>query len=80
HLPSPRNSLLDALNSQPIQVHYHPIISLQHGQIAGAEALARWQQPAGTFLSPDIFTPLAEQTVLITPLTEEIVRKIVTDL
>ncbi|MBN0669149.1 EAL domain-containing protein, partial [Pseudomonas aeruginosa] len=62
HLRSPRNSMLDALNSEAIQVHYQPIISLQDGKIAGAEALARWQQPDGTFLSPDIFIPLAEQT------------------
>jgi sensor c-di-GMP phosphodiesterase-like protein len=38
-------------------------------------AAARWQ-----FLSPDIFIPLAEQTGLITRLTEDIVRKIFTDL
>ncbi|SQC60168.1 cyclic diguanylate phosphodiesterase (EAL) domain-containing protein [Klebsiella pneumoniae] len=49
-------------------------------EIAGAEALARWQQPDGTFLSPDIFIPLAEQTGLITQLTEDIVRKIFADL
>ncbi|MCS6090691.1 EAL domain-containing protein [Klebsiella pneumoniae subsp. pneumoniae] len=41
--------MLDALNSEAIQVHYQPIISLQEGKIAGAEALARWQQPDGTF-------------------------------
>ncbi|HIE9110614.1 TPA: EAL domain-containing protein [Klebsiella pneumoniae] len=80
HLRSPRNSMLDALNSEAIQVHYQPIISLQDGKIAGAEALARWQQPDGTFLSPDIFIPLAEQTGLITQLTEDIVRKIFADL
>ncbi|HBZ0078073.1 cyclic diguanylate phosphodiesterase (EAL) domain-containing protein [Klebsiella pneumoniae] len=45
HLRSPRNSMLDALNSEAIQVHYQPIISLQDGKIAGAEALARWQRP-----------------------------------
>ncbi len=49
HLRSPRNSMLDALNSEAIQVYYQPIISLQDGKIAGAEALARWQQPDGTF-------------------------------
>lgn len=80
HLRSPRNSMLDALNSEAIQVYYQPIISLQDGKIAGAEALARWQQPDGTFLSPDIFIPLAEQTGLITQLTEDIVRIIFTDL
>ncbi|WP_130943605.1 EAL domain-containing protein, partial [Klebsiella quasipneumoniae] len=53
---------------------------LKDGKIVGAEALARWQQPDGSFLSPDIFIPLAEQTGLITQLTEDIVRKIFADL
>ena len=72
--------MLDALQSDAIQVYYQPIVSLEDGKIAGAEALARWQQPDGTFLSPDIFIPLAEQTGLITRLTEDIVRKIFADL
>lgn len=79
-LRSPRNGMLDALNSHAIQVYYQPIISLQSGKIVGAEALARWKQPDGSFLSPDIFIPLAEQTGLITRLTEDIVRKIFADL
>ena len=76
----PIGLMLDALNSHAIQVYYQPIISLQSGKIVGAEALARWRQPDGSFLSPDIFIPLAEQTGLITRLTEDIVRKIFTDL
>lgn len=79
-LRSPRYGMLDALNSNAIQVYYQPIISLQSGKIAGAEALARWKQPDGSFLSPDIFIPLAEQTGLITRLTEDIVRQIFADL
>ncbi|WEF27121.1 EAL domain-containing protein [Klebsiella aerogenes] len=79
-LRSPRYGMLDALQSNAIQVYYQPIVSLQDGKIVGAEALARWEQPDGTFLSPDIFIPLAEQTGLITRLTEDIVRKIFADL
>lgn len=79
-LRSPRYGMLDALHSDAIRVHYQPIVSLKDGKIVGAEALARWQQPDGSFLSPDIFIPLAEQTGLITHLTEDIVRKIFTDL
>lgn len=43
HLRSPRNSMLDALNSEAIQVYYQPIISLQDEKIAGPR---RW--PAGS--------------------------------
>ncbi len=56
HLRSPRNSMLDALNSEAIQVHYQPIISLQEGKIAGAEAPPAGSSPMA-LLSPDIFIP-----------------------
>ena len=79
-LRSPRYGMLDALHSDAIRVHYQPIVSLKDGKIVGAEALARWQQPDGSFLSPDIFIPLAEETGLITHLTEDIVRKIFAEL
>ncbi len=48
-LRSPRYGMLDALHSDAIRVHYQPIVSLKEGKIVGAEALARWQQPDGSF-------------------------------
>jgi sensor c-di-GMP phosphodiesterase-like protein len=57
-IQSPRNRLLDAINSRDFVVHYQPIVALCSGKIVGAEALTRWPQPDGSSLSPDIFVPL----------------------
>lgn len=79
-LQSPHHRMLDALNESAITVHYQPIVSLKSGRIVGAEALARWQQTDGSYLSPEIFIPLAEQTGLITRLTETVVKNVFHDL
>ncbi len=79
-LQSPRQRLQDAIRSRDITVHYQPIMSLNSGELVGAEALARWQQPDGSFLSPDIFIALAEQTGLMAPLTELIIEQVFADL
>ncbi|ELW1646468.1 EAL domain-containing protein [Enterobacter oligotrophicus] len=79
-IQSPRNRLQDAISSRDFVVHYQPIVALSTGKIVGAEALTRWPQPDGTYLSPDIFVPLAEQTGLISPLTRLIIEKVFEDM
>ncbi|MCG0458860.1 EAL domain-containing protein [Enterobacter cloacae complex sp. ECC445] len=79
-IQSPRNRLLDAINSRDFVVHYQPIVALCSGKIVGAEALARWPQPDGSSLSPDIFVPLAEQTGLISQLTQLVIEKVFEDM
>jgi len=79
-LQSPYHRMLEAINDRSIEVYYQPIVSLGSGKLVGAEALARWPQPDGSFLSPEIFVPLAEQTGLITRLTGLIVEKVFDDL
>jgi sensor c-di-GMP phosphodiesterase-like protein len=79
-LKSPRFQLEDAMAAKEICVHYQPIVCLKTGKIVGAEALSRWKLADGAFLSPDIFIPLAEQTGLITTLTEYIVTSVFSDL
>lgn len=48
--------------SGEFQVHYQPVIDLRSGQIAGAEALMRWNHPTRGVVSPGEFIPLAERT------------------
>ncbi|WP_410376148.1 EAL domain-containing protein, partial [Enterobacter sp. CPE_E222] len=79
-IQSPRNRLLDAINSRDIVIHYQPIVALCSGKIVGAEALARWPQPDGSILAPDIFVPLAEQTGLISQLTQLVIEKVFEDM
>ncbi len=51
-------------------MHYQPKIDLSTGDVVGYEALMRWQHPTRGMLVPDLFIPLAEQSGLITDLTD----------
>ncbi len=54
---------------------FQPRWDARSGQIAGAEALARWRHPEDGFIPPSEFVPLAEETGLIVPLTEQILEQ-----
>ena len=54
-----------AIERQPFQVYYQPIVSLEMGKITGFEALVRWIHPTRGMVSPMEFIPLAEETGLI---------------
>lgn len=79
-LQSPHHRLQDAINNRDIKVHYQPIVSLSSGKVVGAEALARWPQNDGTYLSPEIFIVLAEQTGLTEQLTSLIIETVFEDM
>jgi len=57
--------LRHALQREQLTVHYHPVISLEGGQVAGMEALLRWAHPERGILLPADFITLAERTGLI---------------
>ena len=56
-------------------VHYQPILQLWSGKLIGFEALMRWQHPDGRLIPPFDFIPTAEQSGLIIPMTQWILRK-----
>lgn len=59
------NDFKSALNSRDICLHYQPIIDLETGDIAGFEALMRWEHKDKGFISPGIFIPIIEESGLI---------------
>ena len=63
-----KGDLGTALEEEQFRLLYQPIVSLNTGEVTGAEALVRWRHPRQGLLSPDTFIPLAEETGFIVPL------------
>ena len=60
------------LAQSQFELYYQP--QIEHGRITGAEALLRWRHPSNGFISPAQFIPLAEESGLILPLGEWVLK------
>jgi sensor c-di-GMP phosphodiesterase-like protein len=67
------------LKKNQLQVQYQPIVDLKTGRCIGVEALTRWQHPEYGDVRPTAYVPLAEQTGLISELTEWMLRRVVAE-
>lgn len=77
---SPLAELEIAVRKREFIPHYQPIIHLVTGRCVGAEALVRWRRPDGNLVMPNFFLPLAEQSRLIEPITDQLMERVLDDM
>jgi len=69
------DDLRKAIAREEFELHYQTIVDVASGECRGAEALIRWRHPERGLISPDQFIALAEESRLIVPLGEWILRR-----
>ncbi len=72
-------ALRNSIMCEDFLLDYQPVIDVEGERVCAAEALVRWRHPAGTIIEPSKFIGIAEETGLIGPLGEWILRQACSD-
>ncbi len=64
-----------AIERNEFLLHYQPLVRIKDRRIVGFEALVRWQEPGSGLIPPGKFIPLAEETGIILPLGDWVLRE-----
>ncbi|MCB0348034.1 MAG: EAL domain-containing protein [Bdellovibrionales bacterium] len=69
------NELLSALKNDQFTMYLQPIVSIHDESIVGFESLIRWNSPTRGFVRPDLFMGVAEETSLIIPIGQWVIKR-----
>lgn len=73
-------NLRRALERDEFHIQYQPLVDLTNNKIIGAEALLRWKPSKSGMISPDKFIPLAEETGLIIPIGQWVIKSVINNI
>jgi EAL domain-containing protein (putative c-di-GMP-specific phosphodiesterase class I) len=73
------NQLRQAIDREEFVLHYQPKVNLETGEVTGAEALIRWDDPRTGLVPPGHFIPVLEETGLIYEVGRWALRKAIED-
>ena len=69
------NGLRSAISNDDMDLYFQPLVHTRTGEVAGYETLLRWNRPGHGLVSPATFIACAEETGIIVPLGEWVIRK-----